>query len=177
MQNNTSKKIDIGSLTGKLQTEDQRYANIAKRMQIVYWVLIPVYMIFIVRLILDGNSTSEIIGGVCFMLAMLTFAFSFKKLQKDYNNVDYSLPTLLMLEQAVKRYKPFQLKTFWAFLAAAFVDAGLVFNRPESENKWFIQFVFLGAIVIAIFVGLLIWRKRYKPLRDEALKLIEQLKS
>lgn len=175
MQNNTTDKINLASLTGKLQTEDKRYSNIAKRMQVMYWILIPVYMVFIIRHIQDGSSTMQILGGVCFLFAMLTFAIIFNKFKKEYSKVDYSLPTLLMLKQAVKRYKPFQLKTYWALLAVALVDAGLVFNSPEGERKWFIQLVFIGGIVIAILVGLLIWRKRYKPLKDEALKLIEQL--
>ena len=177
MQKNISDNINLASLTGKLQTEDKRYSNIAKRMQIIYWILIPVYLILIIRHIIDGSSTMEILGGACFLLAMLSFAIVFNKFRKEYSKVDYSLPTLLMLKQAAKRYKPFQLKTYWAFLAVAFVDAGLVFNRTEKESKWLIQIVFIGAIVIAILVGLLIWRKRYKPLRDDALKLINQITS
>lgn len=175
MQNKNTDPIDLSNLTGKLKSEDIRYSNIAKKFQIVYWILIPVYSILVIRHITGGSTMNEILGAICFLLAMLTFAIIFNRFHKEYNNVDYSLPTLLMLKQAVKRYKPFQLKSFWALLAATFVDAGLVLNRPAGENIVEIQLVFLGALIFAVVVGLIIWSKRYKPLRDDALKLIDEL--
>ncbi len=172
MQNNT---IELSDLTGKLQSEDQRYSNIAKRMKIMYYIMIPVYIIYIIRLFQTGSSMTELLGGLCFLLAMIVFAYIFNKFHKDYKDIDYSLPTLLMLKEAAKRYTPFRQNTIWVLLGVVFFDVGLVLGVPESENVWYIQAIFLGAIVTAIFVGLLIWRKRYKPLRDDALKLIEQL--
>ena len=46
----------------------------------------------------------------------MSTSFIFNKYHKEYNNVDYALPTLLMLKKAAYRYYPFRNETKWAIV-------------------------------------------------------------
>ncbi len=177
MKTNSDSKesIDLNELTDKLRSEDKNYADLSKRIQIIYWVLIPVYLIMTIRHIMDGSELSNIIGSLCFLFAMLIFALGFRGYYKEYNQVDYSQPTLVMLKKAAYRYKPFQLKTLWFLLAVILIDAGLSMNTSLGADFIWVQLSFLGAMGIALFVGLYRWKIRYKPLRDSAIALIKEI--
>ena len=173
--NKTTTKVVLPELIGKLKDKDKSYSNLSKRMQIMYWILIPIYFILIIVHIIDGSGIKDIIGSFFFLLAMLNFAILFKYYHKEYNTVDYSLPTLIMLKKAVARYQPFQLKTIWALLGIVFIDIGLVLNSSLDFQVLWIQLIFLGTVLFSMGIGLIIWWINYKPLRDAALQLIKEL--
>lgn len=172
MRNND---INLTEFTNKLKKADDKYANLSKSMQIIYWVLVPIYMLMIIAHIVDGSPWEDAMGSACYMFAMLIFALMFRHYHKEYKYVDYSQPTLVMLKNAAYRYKPFQLKLIWLILAMIFVDAGLVFNTSLGFEFMWIQIFFIGTMAIAITIGLLVWRVKYKPIRDAALELIKEL--
>jgi len=175
-QNNEIKEsIDFIEFTNKLKNKDDSYANLSKLLQTIYWVLIPIYLILVIRHIFDKSPVVDILGSICFMFAMLIFALLFRQYYKEYKFVDYSQPTLVMLKKAAYRYKPFQLKTLWAILGVLLIDVGLSLNTSLGFEIIWIQILFLGAIAIAALIGLLIWKVRYKYLRDAALFLIREI--
>jgi len=173
--NETMENQNLIEIIGRLKNEDDRYAALSKRIQIVYWILLPVFFVLIIHQIVNKNPVVDIIGSVCFLFAILIFALFFKRYYKEYKYVDYSLPTLAMLKKAAYRYKPLQLKTIWIFLAVVLVDAGLCLNTSLGFKLISVQVYFLGAIVLATVIGLLFWKIRYKPLRDNALNLIQEI--
>lgn len=177
MNNKKINTTNLGELTQNLASADKRYANMSKRIQVIYWVLLPVYALLVIRHMFDNAPLSEILGSVCFMLAMLTFALLFRKYHKEYSTVDYALPTLVMLKKAAKRYKPFRREAIWALVAALFVDAGLALNHPVGEDSVLIQIIFGSALCFALLVGLVWWYISYKPLRDAALQLIREIEA
>lgn len=175
MNNIKTDNNNLDELIPQLQKSDKNYANIAKQIQAIYWVLLPVYAIIVVIHLFDNSPFSEILGSICFMCGMLIFALLFRKYQKEYNTVDYALPTLKMLKKAANRYKPFRLETIWALLASLFIDAGLVLGHWEDGDAMVIQLIFGGALFVALLVGLVWWYISYKPLRDGALQLIREI--
>ncbi|MCW3789159.1 hypothetical protein [Plebeiibacterium sediminum] len=167
---------DLGAFTSKLQEKDKKYATQSKRLQYVYWFLIPFYLILgTYDYIFDGTTVKEFLSQVSFAIAMLVFALTFRKLAKEYNFVDYSEPTLTMLKKVVKRYTPFHGNSRWVFVALIFLDAGLCLKRQFDKDLLHIQIVFLGAIAISICVGLILWLNKYKPIRDAAKQLINDI--
>ena len=162
-------------IINRLKNEDDRYAALSKRIQIVYWILIPIFIILIIHQIVIKNPVVDTIGSIFFLFAILIFALFFKHYYKEYKYVDYSQPTLVMLKKAASRYKPFTLKTLWILLAVILIDAGLSLNTSLGFEFISVQVYFLGAIVLATIIGLLFWRVRYKPLRDTALYLIREI--
>ncbi len=171
----TNKNLELSQLTQQLKNEDVRYALISKSFQITYWILMAVYAVLIILHIIEKEPLTDIFGASCFLISMLIFALFFKNYYKEYNNVDYSAPTLIMLKKAAYRYQPFQRKTIWLLPALLFMDAGLYLNSSLNFKFWSIQLIYGGLLLIAICIGLIIWYVKYKPLRDNSLRLINEI--
>jgi len=167
--------VNLDALISRLKREDDSYATLSKRFQVIYWIMVGVFLILIVVHIFE-NSTTDLISAVCFFLAMLIFALYFRNFHKEYGTVDYSLPTLVMLEKAVHRYKPFRLNILWLLLAILLMDAGLTIGTFKDEPFLMVQLVVCIVLVVAVLTGLLVWYIRYKPVRDAALNLIREIK-
>ncbi|WP_075591072.1 hypothetical protein [Labilibacter marinus] len=175
--NNINETPNLAQLLERLRLEDYKYGQMSKRFSSAYWVIIPLYLASIIAHVIDGDI-SGIYSGVCFLSGMLIFALSFRKYYKEFSYVDYSLATLSMLKKAAKRYSPFQKLTWWVLLGALFIDAGLVLNSTIIfKDILQTQLLFLGALTVSIGIGLLIWKNRYKPLRDDVLKLIKEIEA
>lgn len=161
----------------KLKTEDARYATLSRAIQIIYWIFIPLFFLITILEYTETRESDQLIGGALFILSFLIFAIFFGNYYKEYKYVDYSLPTIQMLKKAAYRYKPFQLKALWVLLAIVLMDGGLTFKREFNETVLDVQIYFISLMVVAVIVGLIIWYFKYKPLRDEALKLISELEN
>jgi len=166
---------NFAQLVSKLKNEDSNYAKISRAIQIMYWIFIPVFAIMTFREFSETGNTNELISGAFFILAFLIFALFFGKYYEEYKYVDYSLPTIKMLKQAAYRYQPFQYRQVWIILALVFVDLALTFDWMESTPVWKIQASFIGLITFSLLIGIIIWYFKYKPLRDDALRLISEL--
>jgi len=167
--------INLAELTSRMKYEDQDTAAKYKRLKYIYWILIPLYMIMIIRHITDGSSISDILGSIFFMLSMLIFAIFFTFIQRSLNRIDYSLPTLELLKKAKTRYSPFQYKKLWVVLAIVLIDAGLTLNSALQFGFLNVQMYFGGAIVLATGIGLMVWRSKYQKLRTDIVALIKEI--
>lgn len=167
--------LSLDKLVVNLKNEDHRYSRLSRSFQIIYWCFIPLYTVLTIIDYYDTRELNTIIGGACFIASFVIFAIFFGKFHKEYKSVDYSLPTLIMLKDAAYRYKPFQLRTLWILLATLFMDAGLSLNSMSGQNFIRVQIVFISAMLIGIIGGLIVWKIRYKPLRDNVLKLIAEI--
>ncbi len=168
---------NLQQLIHRLKNEDSKYARLSKSFQILYFVLTFIYSILIIVEIIEKGPLSDMAGAMCFLVAMLSFAFFFRKFYKEYNNVDYSLPTLLMLKKAAYRYQPFQRRTAWLIIPLLLIDAGLTLNSSLGFDFFNLQLMWFGTLVFAVFIGLIIWYFRYKPLRDNTKQLIKEIEN
>jgi hypothetical protein len=173
---------NMDKLLSGLKAEDNWNMKLTRNLQWFYWIMVPVYELvyFVIpdaeRTILDRFS------GACYILGFLMFAFAIRSLYKDYLAVDYALPTVVMLQKAIKRYKLFQWKTAWVIPPVLLVDAGVSlshFNETGIAAPWQeivkFQYFFIPAILVSFCIGVAIWYKRQKPLRDNAKKLLEEI--
>lgn len=174
-ENNHFSNFEMTDFTNNLKEQDLQYARVSQRVKIIYWVLIPLYMMMIARHLAEKSPLMEIMGSICFLLAMLSFALIFSHFQKTYRNVDYSLPTVDMLKEAACRYKPFYPKRLWILVPVLLIDAGLSLNSSLGFDLLWIQVTFLSAVVIALGIGYMMWRTKYKPIRDTAHYLIQEI--
>jgi len=166
----------LPELTRQLKDEDQNFAKKFKRVKIIYRILIPIYLILGVMHIIKGSATSDIIGNILFMLAMLIFAIFFATNQRSYNRIDYySLPTLDMLKKAETRYRPFKWEVLWLLLAIGLMDAGLTLNSSLFFSFLNVQIYFGGAMLIAFAIGLLVWKVKYQKLHADIVAFIKEI--
>ena len=168
---------ELNNFIYRLRNADLRYASLSKALQIIYWVLIAIYLVLLGVHIAYKEPVIEIIGSICFLCGMFVFVLVFRTYTKEYQSIDYALPTLVMLKKAVYRYQPFQ-RTLWIVLIAVlFFDAGLSCQATTLSGFIWLQVAFFCTMFGAVLVGLWIWRIRYKPLRDEALRLIHDIEA
>ncbi|WP_319480816.1 hypothetical protein [uncultured Draconibacterium sp.] len=167
---------NLSKLTGKLKKEDRQYATIVKAVQIFYWIFIPVFIVKTGLEYIDSHEISDLISGVALILGFLFIALSFRKLNNEYQNVDYSLPTLEMLKKAACRYQPFQKRALGVIPGLLLIDIGLTFEWiGEGRSVLDSQVFFLGAILFGVIIGLVIWYLKYKPLRDKIIDLVREI--
>ena len=174
-KHNTNENVSREALVGRLMKEDQRYSRLSKGIQIVYFILLPLYLILTIIHIIESSSWYEITGSICFTLSMLIFALFFRRYYKEYKYVDYSQPTLIMLKEAAFRYQPFQWRLFWILFALLLMDAGLSLATVQMEHVKLVQIMFLGSIGVSVIIGYALWWVKYRPLRVDALKLIKEI--
>ncbi len=167
--------INLDQLVGKLQKEDLRYSNLCKGLKLVYWILIPIYTVLAVVIYFETKEITDLVAGLLFVSSFLIFALIMGYFQKEYNSVDYSLPTLSMLKMAANRYKPFRPKSLWAFIAFFIMDAGFCLSSEYGEDMINKQGYVLALFLASITAGLILWYFKYKPLRDNALRLVTEI--
>jgi hypothetical protein len=168
---------NLEQLVQNLKNEDVRYSKLCKAIVFMYWILIPLYSILTITKYLENTDIRVLTGGFMEVTAFLIFALFFRMYYKEYKNVDYALPTLAMLKQAVYRYSPFQKRMVWIILAVFLINAGRSADSASMANFVFTQVMFWSLMALAVLAGLLVWKIKYKPLRDNALKLIAEIEN
>ena len=175
---NRNEATFLDKLVGKLQLEDRRNLMIMRNFQWFMWIMAPLYLLIFIAAPFGEVNRYERIGGICFSLAFLFFAFIFRKYKKVYSQVDYGLPTFKMLTLAVKRYNLHFSRIAMTLIPVLIIDLGMFFmSFPYDRFQDIIHFqvIYLGLIVVAIIAGMAIWRIREKPLRDAAKSLLSEL--
>ena len=166
--------METNHLINRIKSEDQRYARISKAIQIVYWVLTPIYLVLISIDITIKSPITHIAGSFCFLLGMIVFALIFRLYYFEYKSIDYGQPTLEMLKKAAQRYKPFQERLWFVLVAVLLIDAGLSLKGPLADFVQ-TQIAFLSSMTGALIIGIFVWWIRYKPLRDQTLRMIREI--
>lgn len=182
---NLHNTIDLNNMdrfTGKLKKEDDRNLRISRNFQWLMWVMSLLYAYVFIFRGWDENTLYGKLGWSLYVLAFLTFGFIFNYLKKSYQQINYGLPTLTMLQEAAKRYKLFQRKLILAITPILFIDAGMVLVTFDPVNHesiwrafWLTQALLIPSVGIGLAIGIYVYRKRQKPLRDAALRMIEEL--
>lgn len=174
----------MDQLINKLKKEDRRNYVISKRFQVLYWIMTPLYFALLVINPDPDLTLNERLEGTFFVLSFISFALIFRHMKKSYGEIDYSLPLVVMLEQAVKRYKFWQLKTGLAFIPMILMSIGLgiaYYDRVKIADPVLrivvIEGVIWGVFILAFLVGVAIWYVKQKPLRDRALQMLCELHS
>jgi magnesium-transporting ATPase (P-type) len=174
--------INLTELVGGLEKEDQRNLKLTRNMKRLFWVMIPIYFLLFVANPFEEFTWHHRVGGACYVLAFSIFAWFFHSYHKDYKNVDYSLPTMEMLKKAAYRYKIFHFRTAIMIFPLILIDLGMFLIGSDigfmkTENLLYGQLMFWGIMAISFSIGVMIWYKRQRPLRNQALELIRELES
>ena len=174
---NNIDNLDIARLIKNLKKEDTKYANLCRGIQVIYWVLSPMYLFLVGEEIYSKGFTYQALGGTFFFMGMIVMAMGFSYFNKVYRYVDYSQPTLIMLKNVVRRYKPFSTRSWWIIPALIFIDLGLSFNNFTREHVITTQIFFWSVMLVSIIIGLIWWKIRYKYIVDDAKKMIKEIEN
>lgn len=164
-------------IQNKIKEEDKRYADLCKKMVVMYLILTVIFILLIVLEIVRGAKFEEVAGGICYLLSMLNFLLFFLYYNKRYRYADYSEPVLKMLKSALKRYMPYHPSGAALIPGLLLMDVGLTLNTFKHENVMTVQIIFFGVSFAAILIGLVYWYFRYKPLTDQIEKMIKEIEN
>jgi hypothetical protein len=175
---------ELKPLIEKLKKEDIRYRGIYKRFLWIFYIMIILYAAFFILNPGKELTLTDRISVACFVLAFIVFAILFRGYYREFKQIDYSLPVSMMLRNAVKRYRLKLTRSFFLFIPILLIDAGVsITNFPRFTNltPWerigLVQLVYIPLMMAGALIGILIWYKRHKPIRDEANRLINELES
>ena len=175
--------LDLNQLIEGLRREDDRNLHLTNRFKWLMWIFAPLYFCFFLFLLYDGESVLKEIGFFFFSASFLFFALIFRNMNNEYKSVDYGIPTTEMLRKAAQRYEIWQTKTVKALFPALLAAIGVSLTSEEmipniDDTKIRIAVAFVAYLLLlgaGFGIGFLIWYKRQKPLRDHALRLLEEL--
>ena len=174
---------DMNALMTRFKEEDNRNSREMKFFKWLFLVMIIIYTALFVVNPDPSLGMPERISGLCFVGAFALFAVFFRKYHSDFRKVDYTVSSFDMLNQAAKRYDLTFSRYLFMLPSILLIDAALVISEisewttVELLNRiLYVQAFYIPIMLISAFAGYLIWRKKQKPLRDAALKLLEELK-
>jgi len=175
---------DMDRFIGGLQKEDNRNLKMTRNFKWVMWVLVTLYA-FVFLFNPDKEITlTQRIGGLCYVIAFAIFGLIFRKFNIEYKSVDYGVPVVEMLTLAAKRYNMFQRKLMLIIAPILLVDAGMVLvlmnhsgMKSITEVILLVQEILVPSLLIGLTIGVFIWRKRQKPLRDAAMAMLKEIES
>jgi hypothetical protein len=174
---------DMNTLMTRFKEEDSRNT---RKMKFFKWLFLVMIIIYTALFVVNPDPSLAMryrISGLCFVSAFALFAVFFKKYHSDFRKVDYSVSSFEMLNQAAKRYDLTFSRYLFMLPSILLIDAALVVSEisewttVELLNRiLYVQAFYIPIMLISAFTGYLIWRKKQKPLRDTALRLLEELK-
>ncbi|NLJ42999.1 MAG: hypothetical protein GX431_05020 [Bacteroidales bacterium] len=173
---------NINSLITRLREEDDRLARMMKNMK---WLYIGMALFYSALMIVNPDPDLKLhhrISGFCYVSAFIISVVLFKQKVWEFSKVDYSLSSSDMLIRAAHRYKLSFSQYFFVLPVIVLIDAGLTisfFFRLSSLEPVYrilvVQAFYIPVILISVFIGYLIWRKKHKPLYVNARKLLKEL--
>lgn len=121
---------DLNLFIDKLQKKDKNLQQIYKLLKIAYIVLIIIYIpIFYFEFIRGGTISIVKISST--FLGFITFLILSASMQKRQKKQDYSVPTLQLLKNAVKRYRLFSIRDVIGVVGFSLIMFGLIINEKR----------------------------------------------
>jgi len=184
LENQNGSLVNTDSLINKVKAEDEKNLRMTKSFLWIYIILTILYTGLILFNPDPDIDSVKKISGACYIASMVFFALLFRVGYKEYKNIDYSLPVIEMLRNAAKRYQLKTKKLLALLIPILLMDAGLTLSLYNDllpmtplNRVLIVQVFYIPTMTISALIGVWIWSKKQKPLRDNALKLIKELES
>lgn len=166
---------NIHGFIQRLKVEDERKARFIKTILIIFSIFCTFLLLLYLNNIFNTPIFSildlDIVSGFCLFVGLGLCILLLRFRYIEYKTVDYSLPTLAMLKKAARRYPLFDSKFRTALLAIIFIDIGISIQAPTISHFITIQIGLLIGFTIGTMNRLIF----YKPIKDEALRLIREI--
>lgn len=182
MENIKQKSSEMESFVSRLKKQDDYNLQLGKVLKRFYIIMVVFYALMMVVNPFSDFEPYHRINGVFYILAFSWFAFLFEKLQKDFRNVNYGLPTREMMQKVEKRYRITAGNYLMILPPLVLVDIALslsAYHHGDAANPWMsvlmVQLMFGLVIAMAVFAGYQVWRKKHKPLVDHAREMLKEL--
>lgn len=174
--------IDMDSFIDKLKIEDQRNLHQFKSFKWIYLIFIFLYTLFFAIDFIGTENIERGISQLLFIVAFVMLYAIFSKYQKVYSELDYSVSIAEMLSKVIDRYQHNKKYYLQIALPITLIDIAVVhsfYNRLTSltplNRVLIVQSILTLVFGGAAYIGYLIWKKRQKPLVDNAKQMLKDL--
>jgi uncharacterized membrane protein YesL len=174
--------INMDTFISKLKDEDTLYRRLSGFLRWLYIGLILVYTLK--TIFLSRTNLNVLISDICFIIAAIFFIIILSYYIRVYKKVDYSAPLYQMLKNAAERYRFSVPLIVLICIPLVIMDIGLSFdfmNEPFGSSPLMriliVQAFYVPLMTGSLYLGFWIWKKKQKPLRDNALKMLKDLES
>ncbi len=182
INNNSENKNELESLISGLRSEDRRNEKMTRWVQWIYWALL---LFFLFILIFNPGGEHTVLDRLsigCYIIGIASFAFVLRAYSKEYKNINYAIATIEMLKKAAARYKLFHKRLLYIIAPVLVMGIGMSLRSISLDenlirNLLLSQAEFWGIIILSFSLGVILWYKRSKPLRDHALALIKEIEA
>ncbi len=165
----------LGQLVSRLKKEDAGYARKVRRILIYWGIYFLIRSFLVIPDSVENKNIYELISELIYVFSFLIIVLSYIRICKIHKNVNYSLPTILMLKEVVERYHPFSILTIWNVIAVIMVDVAFTLGEIDHFSILKSQLIFSGLVLVVATVSLIYWHIKYKPISNAALKLIKEI--
>jgi len=172
--------INMDSLIVKLKNEDSKNLKVMGSFR---WIYLAMAIGYVLMVFFSNQDINRKIAGVCYVVAFALFALVFRKLHREFSDVDYSVPLTVLLQKAVERYRLNLKRVLLVLPSVLLIDLGNVLSESfgVDSSSWrqviIYQVVFFSVMFTSGYAGYLVWRMRQKPLHDSAKQMLEELES
>ncbi|MHC1703205.1 MAG: hypothetical protein AB9846_04795 [Tenuifilaceae bacterium] len=182
LSNQNGNLLNMDTFTNKLKKEDEYNLRISKSFIRIYIGFIVFYTIILILYLIANQDLFRVLSQFCLILSFVVFVLVFRSSSKIFKRIDYSVPLVEMLKGVAKRYQLRVKYLLILLIPIILIDAGLTLSFYEDLTSLsplnrilIIQAFYLPIMAISALIGILIWYKKQKPLRDRALELLKEL--
>lgn len=185
-ETNNLSDYDYDRLMQVIRNKDERFKGINRRFSILMFVMVFIYLALLVV-----NPDPELdwkyrVSGGFYVLAFMVGAYLFRKEYVSIRKVDYTMPVVNVLQDALNRYRIFK-PSFYKFLVVpVLINLGVMFGGSlrYMPSDWTIdkkvlifQLGYWILMLLAFFVGYFIWLKDTKPSYKKIKEMLTELTS
>lgn len=174
--------IDMESFIGKLKEEDKSYLLIVQTFKWVYLFLTGLYFLIYFAFPFRDSTSLQKLSDLLFILAFAFLFIIFSRYYRMFRKLDYSVSLSEMLSKVIKRYR-LSIATFIeASVPLLLIDLSITLNiyhdltwMSPVSRVLVVQAFLIPLFVGAGYIGYLVWKKKQKPLVDNAKEMLKDL--
>lgn len=177
------KSYDIDIHLNQIKEEDLRNYRMTRNFKWFLYVMIIFYALLMVVNPDPELKWNQRISGLCYVMAFALLAELFRRYNKDFREIDYSVTVAEMFEKAARRYQFGMRRMLQVIPSVLLIDAGLSISGYSQLMSFdfltrvlIVQAFYIPVMLLAGITGYLVWKIRQKPLRDKALEILKELK-
>ena len=164
---------NLPKFISKVKRQDNLSRMVYMAVIVLYFIIIVAHLVVISISIYNNIPFTEWLGNLGTLLPFLIIFYFLNKRYKEYKQVDYSLPTYLVLKNMERRYSFLRHDDRWVLITLFFLGLSMGIDSPIDFLSY--QLGYWITMIIAMIIGYLYWYIKRKPLKDKASQLIKEL--
>ncbi len=169
-------EIDFSQFVNQLKKADKRASLLYNIVKIFYLLIMAFFLVmFVIIFKFSNNVLYESLNTILILSGLILVYIYLHYRGKDYKNADYSQTTYVMLQQTSERYKPFLTKDLLSIPGLVLMMLGTSLN--SGRGFLFALVLLIVAGLVGVIIGFVWWYFKWKPIKDNADRMLREMES